>query len=85
MALPKLEKAADHGLLATLRELERDGAPPTSEEVAGAVGVPEEYSEFIERRLELNEERGLVVHYDSGRWLLTAKGTALAGEQPYAA
>ena len=85
MAVPELERAPDHGLLATLRDLERrSGAPPTCEDVAEAVGVPEEYSAFIERRLELNERRGLVVHDGAGRWLLTAAGTALAGEQPYA-
>jgi len=79
MALHELETSADRGLLATLRELEREGEPPpTSEVVAGAVGVPEEYSEFIDRRLEENERRGFVTRDAAGRWLLTAEGTALA-------
>lgn len=79
MAPDEYETVADRGLLATLRELEREGdAPPTSEIVAGAVGVPGEYSEFIEQRLEENERRGLVARDGGGRWLLTAEGASLA-------
>lgn len=69
----------DGGLLATLRELERDrGEPPTATAVAEAVGVPKAYSAFIERRLELNERAGLVERDGSGRWQLTASGAAEA-------
>jgi hypothetical protein len=79
MALHELETNADRGLLATLRALEREGEPPpTSEVVAGAVGIPEVYSEFIEQRLEENERRGFVTRDGEGRWLLTPEGTALA-------
>ena len=70
---------ADRGLLSTVRELLLAAEePPTSDAVAAAVGMPEEYSDFVERRLELNEERGLVVRDEDGRWLLTPAGTSLA-------
>ena len=70
---------ADHGLLGTLRDLERDESkPPTSRRVAEAVGVPAEYSDVIAHRLEENERRGLVERSDSGRWTLTPRGAALA-------
>lgn len=69
----------DGGLLATVRELEREcGEPPTATAVAEAVGVPKAYSEFIERRLELNEREGLVERDGSGHWRLTASGAAEA-------
>ncbi len=71
---------ADQGLLATVRELTRDGdTPPTSATVAAAVGVPHEYSSFIEQRLEQNEERGFVERGSGGCWILTPAGTAAAG------
>ncbi|MGH3050917.1 MAG: hypothetical protein ACRDLK_12240 [Gaiellaceae bacterium] len=70
---------ADHGLLATLRDLERSGGePPTSRRVAEAVGVPAEYSDFIAHRLEENERRGLVERDDSDHWALTPRGATLA-------
>ncbi|HET7566509.1 MAG TPA: hypothetical protein VFJ91_00835 [Gaiellaceae bacterium] len=69
----------DGGLLATVRELERErGEPPTATAVAAAVGVPEAYSEFIERRLELNEREGLVERDGAGCWRLTASGATEA-------
>lgn len=73
---------ADRGLLSTLRELVReDSAPPTSTTVAAAVGLPHEYSVFIERRLVENEERGYVERDADGRWWLTPSGTAAAGSR----
>jgi|GEM_PF-6525619 hypothetical protein len=84
MALREPETVADHGLLATLRDLlEETGEPATGESVAAAVSVPEEYSCFIERRLEENERRGLVTRDEAGRWLLTAEGTAVAAGPPH--
>jgi hypothetical protein len=72
----------DRGLLSTLRELARgDGTPPTSTVVAAAVGLPDEYTAFIERRLVENEERGYVERDAGGRWTLTPAGTVAAGSR----
>ncbi len=80
---PRDPQTADRGLLATVRDLHRDGVePPTSTAVAEAVGVPEEYSGFIEQRLALNEQRGLVARDAAGHWLLTPYGASLAAEPP---
>jgi hypothetical protein len=84
MAVRERETVADHGLLATLRELlGEQGGPVTSEAIAAAVRVPGEYSDFIEQRLEQNERRGLVARDDAGRWLLTADGTSAATAAPH--
>jgi hypothetical protein len=84
MAAREHETVADHGLLATMRDLLRDrGEPVSCEAIAAAVRVPDEYSAFIEQRLEQNERRGLVVRDDAGRWLLTADGTSVAVESPH--
>jgi hypothetical protein len=73
---------ADRGLLSTLRELvHTDSAPPTSTTVAAAVGLPHEYTVFIERRLVENEERGYVERDTDGRWRLTPAGTAASGSR----
>lgn len=70
---------ADQGLLATLLELLRDGGvAATSAAVGEAVGIPVEYADIVEQRLELNRERGLVGRDPSGRWYLTPDGIALA-------
>ena len=71
---------ADQGLLATVRELTRNSdAPPSSVTVATAVGIPHEYTGFIEQRLRLNEERGFVERGPDGCWTLTPAGTVAAG------
>jgi len=70
---------ADQGLLTTLLELDRDTAtPPTSANVARAVGIPDEYAHVIERRLRQNEERGLVDRDPEGNWRVTLDGLAAA-------
>jgi Mn-dependent DtxR family transcriptional regulator len=79
MRVGELQSIADHGLLGTVRDLCRNrSAPPTTEAVAAAVGVPAPYSDVIAQRLELNEERGLVKRDDDGRWLLTDAGELVA-------
>ena len=73
---------ADQGLLAILRELLlRDGdsdMEATAAAISEAAGVPAEYADIVEQRLERNRERGLVRRDSGGRWYLTAEGIALA-------
>lgn len=70
---------ADKGLLATMLELfHSSGAPATSAAIARAVGVPEEYADIIEQRLEHNRERGYVHRDQSGHWHATPSGIAAA-------
>ena len=86
MGSSSLSRTADLGLLATLRELLRDeDEPPTTSAVAEAVGVPEEYSRFIEQRLEENARRGYVVRDGEGHWLLTDRGATEAAAASAAA
>jgi hypothetical protein len=69
----------DRGLLAIVRELERDlDAPPTTAAVAEAACIPGEYRRFIEERLERNAERGLVERDGSDHWQITAAGVVAA-------
>lgn len=75
----KSTHATDRGLLATVRELQHErSAAPTTAAVVAAVGLPDEYSRFIEQRLEDNEERGYVERNGAGCWALTSAGTAAA-------
>jgi hypothetical protein len=69
----------DRGLLAILRELEHDlDAPPTTRAVAKAAGIPDEYTRYIEERLEQNRKRGLVLRCGNNYWLLTTAGSVAA-------
>jgi len=70
---------ADQGLLTTLLELDRDETtPPTSANVARAVGIPAEYAHVIVQRLHENEARGLVGRDLAGNWRVTRDGLAAA-------
>lgn len=74
---------ADRGLLAVLLELLEDTeAPATSAAIARAVGVPEEYADIVEQRLERNRERGYVRRDEDGRWHPTPTGIAVAASGP---
>jgi ribosome modulation factor len=70
---------ADRGLLMTLLELCQDGGKPSASAAVGeAVGIPEEYLDIVEDRLEQNRQRGLVGRDRSGCWYLTANGRSVA-------
>lgn len=70
---------ADRGLLATVLELERDPeAPATGQAIAEALGIPRDYADFIERRLQRNRELGLLDRDEHGNWYPTPAGLAAA-------
>jgi hypothetical protein len=70
----------DRGLLMTVLELLGDGdSPPTSAAVSEAVGIPEEYVDIVEERLEQNRERGFLRCDRNGCWRLTPNGVDAVG------
>ena len=74
---------ADRGLLATLLQLTRGAeVPTTSTAIAAAVGIPSQFTDLIERRLQAGRDRGLVDCDRHGHWHATAAGVAATAPTP---
>ena len=71
-------RIADIGLLLTVFALRRErDTPATGAAVSAAAGIPAEYADIVQERLERLSEGGFAVQRPDRSWSLTTEGLAL--------